>query len=166
MSSRKVLGLTMSRNIDHLRQSPVVVRVIWVVFWSSLRLSCVVSSNYIVGLQDLSCHHLGSLVVDLVTVSSLSSSGIAPTMSLAMHLTLLLLLVFDVITRVVIDTMQGSHKVVMNRNRGRQSVLTTSRRSCQSVFTDGLQGHQNVVTIGHQENTKVMKGNHTSQKNA
>ena len=46
MSSRKFLGTSKSRNIDRPRQSPIVIRVIRVVFWSSLRLSGVISSSY------------------------------------------------------------------------------------------------------------------------
>ena len=82
--------------------------------------------NIPVVLQDLPRRHLGSLVVDVVTVSSLSSFGIAPTMRLATCLTLLLAPGRRVVTRVVIDVMQGSHKVVTSRKTGRESVFTTT----------------------------------------
>ena len=90
-----------------------------VVFLSSLRSSGVVSSNYIGVLQDSPRRHLGSSVVNVVTVSSLSSLGIAPTMSLATYLTLRIAPGRRCVTQVVIDVMQGSHKAVTSRNRGR-----------------------------------------------
>jgi hypothetical protein len=72
--------------------------------------------------------------------------------------------VVNVVTWVVSDFMQGSHKEVMSRKRGHQSVFISSHRGRQSVFTIGLQGRQNVITICRHGHTKVVKGNHTSQK--
>jgi hypothetical protein len=72
--------------------------------------------------------------------------------------------VANVITWVISDIMQSSHKVIVSHKRGHQSVFTISHQGHQSVFTIGLSGRQNVVTIGCHGHTKAMTDSHMSQK--
>ena len=88
MSSRKFLGLSTEHHIDHPRESPVFVRVI---FWSSLRLSGFVRSSHIShhtifttsSLRVVShpCHHLVILFV--------TQSPAIPIISNSMYLTVI-----------------------------------------------------------------------------
>jgi hypothetical protein len=94
--------------------------------------------------QDSPSHQLGSLSLMSPCHPFRHLASIAGTMNT--------IEVINVVTWVINDVMQGSHKVVVSRKRGHHS-----------VFTIGLHSCQNVVTIGHQGRTKVVIGSHVKK---